>query len=258
MATPGHSKASRAYLDWTRFTQFVGSYNADFARDTSEGPTIEGDAKEFEPGKFGWTAATNGWMDVADDGWDEVEFAMSDTDQHIYCICPQGNTITSIAYDGEVQSTGQGRPFDQANIVMLNDTWQGDGAVFRGKVGTTGEKAFTGAASDTGVNHGATTTETMVAYLRCTAFSGFTNITFRIQESANDGSPDAYAQITGLTITVAGSASAGTDEVTFTGLGWAKFTITGATEAWKRLTCSAVTGTGSASVIMTLGLAATT
>lgn len=257
MATPGHSKAARIYFDWTRASQYVGSGNLDFARDSAEVPVLENDYKEFEPGKMGFTGGLSGWMDVASGGWDETEFAAQDTDNHYVAYAPTGTVITSIVYETEMQSTGDGRPFDQAGIVGLNWTGQGDDKVTRGKIGSTGEKAFTGAASDTGVNHGATTTETVVVVMRCTAFSGFTDATFRVQGSTDDGSVDTYAQITGWTIEVAGNAAAGTDEVTFTGTGLAKLTLTGATEAWKNLTCSAVTGTGSASVIMTLGLAAT-
>jgi hypothetical protein len=258
MPTPGHSKASRAYLDWYRVTQFVGSYGIDFARDSVEAPTIEGDAKTMVPGKCGWSGNLSGWLDPAAGSWDEIEFGWQDADQHLFAVCPQGNTIGSLVYDGEVQSTGGGRPYDQASILSFADTWQGDGKFLRGLVGTTGEKAFTGAASDTGVNHGATTTQTVIVYIRCTAYATLTDITLNLDGSSDDGSADAYAPITGWTITTSGAtAVAGSDVVVFSGLGWAKLTLTGATEAWKRLTCSAVTGSGSASFIMTVGLAAT-
>jgi len=249
MATAGHSKAARAYYDHYRVSQIAQSVSLDFASDVADTSVIEGDSKTGVQGKTGGTCSINGLLDVADDGWDEIAFDDIQNDTHYITVEPQGNTITSLAYLTQQNHTGEGRAMDQANVGLLNWSGQLTGDFGRGQVITTGEKAFTGTGSDTGVNVGTTAaTETALVVLHVTAFSGFTDVTFQIEESTDDGSVDTYAQITGWTIAVEGNASAGTDEVTFTGTGTAWLSMTAATETWKRVTVSAVNGTGSITV----------
>jgi len=259
VATPGHTKAARIYFDGYRVSQTVSAANIDFATDAAEATAIEDTAKVFLQGKTGMTSALNGFLDIADDGeWDTYEIATLNDGAHEITVCPVGNTGGSIAYVARHFSTGDSRAFDQANVVMLNWNGQneGDADFGRGTVITTGEKAFTAAASDGGDEVGAAgATDTTIIAVHCTAFTGLTDIDIQIEESSDDASADAYEQVTGWSIDVNGNATAGSDEVVFDGTGSAFFTKTGAIEAWVRVTCSDATGVGSATFLASHALA---
>ncbi len=84
--------------------------------------------------------------------------------------------------------------------------------------------------------------------------SGSGSVGFQIQESQNDGSPDAYADITmSAESPTQGLVTFGTNTATFTGVGTIKLYTTAATEAWKRVQVSAFSGFTSVSVIVTCG-----
>lgn len=259
MATPGHSKASRHYFDGYRVSQSASTADVTIATDAAEATPIEGDSKTMLQGKTSLVSNINGFLDITDDGWDEQEFATINDGGHAITFCPVGTTGGSIAYVTRQFSTGDSRAYDQANAVMLN--WAGqhedDSDFGRGTVITTGEKAFTGAASDAGDEVGAAAaTVTTIIAVHCTAWTDFTDIDIQIEESSDDASADAYAQVTGWAIEVNGNCAAGTDEAVFSGIGSAFFKKTGAIEAWLRVTCSDVTGTGSATVLAGHAIAA--
>ena len=65
-----------------------------------------------------------------------------------------------------------------------------------GKQLTAGIRTDTGATNGTGVDSGAAGTVGLQAWLHVTAFTG-TDVTIKLQESSDDGSGDAYADVTG-------------------------------------------------------------
>lgn len=260
MATPGHSKAARVYFDGFRLSQVVSGGDVTIASDAAEVPTIENDYKTFLQGKAAMTTNWNGFLDTtATTGWDVTEFATINDGGHNITVCPYGTTGGSTAYVTRQFSTGDSRAFDQANIVLLN--WSGqheDVSDFgRGTVLTTGEWTATEAGSDAGDEVGAATTAaTTIINVHCTAFTDFTDVDVQIEESSDDGSADAYAQVTGWTITTEGNCTAGTDEAVFAGIGSAQFVVSKAVEAFLRVTISDVTGAGSITLLAGHALAA--
>lgn len=259
MATPGHSKASRIYFDGFRLSQVVSGGDQTVTADAVEVPTLENDYKTFLQGKAMLASNWNGFLTIDDGGWDAQAFAAINDGGHVITVSPVGITGESIAYPTRQFSTGESQAYDQANIVLLN--WSGqneDNNDFgRGTIITTGEKAFTGAASDSGDEVGAAAaTVTTVIALHCVSWAGLTDMDIQIEESSDDAGADAYAQVTGWSIEAEGNATAGTDEVVFTGTGAAYLKVTKAVEAWLRITCSDSTGVGSASFIAAHAVAA--
>ena len=248
MATPGHSKALRAYFDGFRVSQTVSAGDITFTCDGVEYTPIEGDYKSLLQGKAGMTCSLNGFLDIAEGGWDSTEYAAINDGGHNITICPVGTAGGSIAYVTRQFSTGDSRAFDQANVVMLNWSGQHESSedFGRGTVLTTGEWTATAADEDAGDDVGAATTaDTTIINVHCTALTGFTDVDVQIEESSDDGDVDAYAQVTGWTITAEGNCTAGTDEAVFTGTGSAQFVISAAVEDYLRVVVSAVTGVGS-------------
>ena len=261
MATPGHSKAARIYFDGYRVTQTVNSGDLTLTADGVEVSPIEGDDKDFLQGKTNLASNINGFLDITDNGWDEIEFAAINDGGHNITILPVGNTAGSCGYVTRQISTGDSRAFDQANAVLLNWSGQNEDATDFGRseaaVITSGEWTATEAGSDAGDEVGAATTDdTTIINVHCTAFTGFTDVDVQIEESSDDGGADAYAQVTGWTITAEGNCTAGTDEAVFTGIGSAQFKVSKAVEAYLRVTISDVTGAGSITLLAGHALAA--
>lgn len=199
--------------------------------------------KVFEP-----SGAISALNDYADDNWDEKLYGWisgnnTDVKTTIYAeggSAGAGDRAWSVI--GNIDSRSDAATVTDINMLNANI----NGEHFARGLCLDYDLTISGTAAQTGRNVGTTAaTETFVYIIHCTAFSG-TTFTVQVEESSDNGSGDAYAQITGTTITAYGNASAGTDDVTFTGTGWAIITKTGATEAWKRTNVTAATMTSSA------------
>ena len=135
----------------------------------------------------------------------------------------------------------KGRSFKAATGAanLLNFEEEGSGGLIRSAI--LRSATVTGTGNGTGQNLGATTSgqQLLVTY-RILAIAGGA-ITMQIHESSDNGSGDAYASIAAL---ASGSLSA---------VGVTRVSTTGATEAWKRVTISAMTAS-SATILVTIGL----
>lgn len=178
-----------------------------------------------------------GFLEPTDDGYDEQIHALLESSADHYLTYAIGSAgapaIGDVAYDAVVALEAAPRSAQLGGAVLLNFDGVGRNALSRGVV--LGSKTSTGAENLAGVNMGATTSgRTLRAIFRLLAFTG-TNITLKLQESQNDGSPDLYADIAGLT------------SGALTGPNVVAATTTAATEAWKRL---AISGTFSSALIV--------
>jgi hypothetical protein len=226
-------------------------------------PSLEGDPdatnpeKWFIPGKSRAGASSlNGFMDVTEDtGWDVREVGISGA-LHYVARMPQGTAAGSWAIETRERDTGDSRAFDQGGIALLNWTGGGTGAwIGHAYVMTAGEEemdaeAAYGASEDSGETIAG---ETYALVLRVTAVEGSGSATFKVEQSDDDDDVDPYAQMTGLSIAVTGGATAGTNDVTFTGPGVAWITKAGVTKLWKRLVISDLTDFDSVTAIATHG-----
>lgn len=175
------------------------------------------------------------------DGWEEESFGlMTNTDENA-CVGIYGGAAGDVAYAvfGYADSLAKVTTVDgvmEANVAHTGHSFM-RGLCLNSKT------AITGTGAQTGQNIGtiAALTTTCVV-IQCTV-DNFTSATFQIYGSSDNAVGDPYAQITGWTVTAYGNATAGTDEVTFSGIGYAIFTKTAGTEAWARLQTTAFSGT---------------
>jgi hypothetical protein len=86
-----------------------------------------------------------------------------------------------------------------------------------GEQHTAGSRTDTAATNGTGVNAGASSSYGLQAYLQVTSFTG-TDVTIKLQESSDDGSADAYADVVGGGFTQVTSAPTTERIATATGL----------------------------------------
>lgn len=258
-ATPGHSKAARAYYNYTRVSPIISGGGFTVGQDTAEVPTLENAYKTYLGGKTSASGlALNGFLDISDGGWDQLVEADRANQRNYVSWYPQGSAASSIAYEFNAFDTGETRSFDQANIVLLNWTGQPSDLFYRGLTITSGEQAVTGTGALTGQNIGVTSaTQSKVLCVRVVSVSGTGSIDFQIEGSSDNGAGDAYAQVTGFTAyDYRGAVSVAASVITFTGPGCVWVYKTGATEAWSRLNCTAFTDFTSVSVQASAGIAA--
>lgn len=155
-----------------------------------------------------------------------------------YLSIPWGSgLIGSIVYDHVVSARERPIEAQLGQAILLNGTFVARGGTSRGIVLRNG--AVTGTENAAGQNLGTTASgQTFRALFR--VISGtFTSVAIAIQESSDNGAGDPYATISGMTATV-------------TAAGITVLTTTAATEAWKRFSVTAFTGT-SVSVRQTAG-----
>ena len=261
MATVAHAKNARIYYDHLKVGEFANSFELAFTQDAAETTAFEDAGKTFKPGKYGHTGSFAGFLDLADNGFDELEFADLVDGEHLILRCPQGTTLGYPAYETSEISTGTSRAADIGNVVLINWSGQGTDRAVRGAVLTSGEQAITTTGNTTGVNVGAaTSTQTVVITCRVLAVSGTGSISLKPQGSSDDAAGDPYANITGWTLSEVDpgtNVNIGTaDTATFTGIGVARFTRTGATEAWLRINVSAFSTFTSVTLLVTAGIKA--
>lgn len=259
--TVAHAKNARIYYDHLKVSEFANTFELAFSQDVAETTAFEDLGKTYAGGKYGHTGSFAGFLDLADDGFDEKEFADLVDGEHLILRCPQGTTLGYPAYETTELSTGTSRAADIGNVVLINWTGQGTDRAIRGAVLTSGEQAITATGNTTGVNVGAaSSTQTMVVTVRVLAVSGTGSISLKPQGSSDDAVGDPYANITGWTLSEVDpgtNVNIGTaDTATFTGVGLARFTRTGATEAWMRINVSAFSTFTSVTLLVTAGIKA--
>lgn len=248
MATPKHSKYTRVYFDQYRVSNWASATNLDFSRDGVEITPIEEEYKQFLPGKPGASSAINGFLDVADDGFDELRAAdILAPATHYVCRTTFAGTSAAqgdIAYETQEFNTGNSAAYDQANVLMLNWTGQPTGGFYRGAVLLPETAGTATGVIGSALNFGATTAgERFVATIRLVEKAGaFGTVTIALQESSDNGA-DAYATISGMT-------------ATFTALGVARVSTTSATEAFKKLNITTLTTLTSVTFHVTIGVEA--
>jgi hypothetical protein len=260
MATPKHGKVHRLYYDYIPVSAFANSDVLTITLDAAEYTAFEDAAKVFKAGKYSGTSNFAGFLDVADGGFGDVQHADLADGNHWIGRLWNGTGIGSLAYETVEVSTGNSIAADVANVVAM--TWNGQGAarLGRGCQLTAGAASITATGAQTGVNYGSVwqtvgAASTQVVTARVVAVSGTGSISIQLEESTDDGSGDAYAQVTGWTSTEVDpgtNVNIGTaDTLTFTGIGAAKMTRTGAIEAWQRVNVTAYSTFTSVTLLVT-------
>lgn len=170
---------------------------------------------------------------------DEFINSLTGDDNHYLGELWGANAEGSLAYESIVKLARAPLRAANGQLMIINTEFGGNGPLSRGHV--LGNLTATGTTNRTGRNQGTTSsTQTYQAVIR--VLSGtFTDFTFQIQQSSDDGAGDAYSLITGMTAVVSTVSSV------------VRVTFTGATEAWKRFAITAWSGTN-AVVVATGGV----
>ena len=235
---PAHP--TRVWLDEFALSTEIMSANQDVSIETPVATAFGDAGPRRVEGNYDHADELNGFFDGTDDGFDEYIFTMlQEGTAHDIAKFFGSAAVGAVGYEGRVVLTRQPRTGGTGGAVLLNISAAGRGGLAR--VTMLNNSSLSGVAAGTGQNLGVTTSpDELVCVVR--VISGtYTTLDIDIQESQNDGAPDAYANITGLT---------GFD---FTGgAAYIRKSITITTEAWKRINVTAFVGT-SALAVITIG-----
>lgn len=242
MATAGHGKAARIYYDGYSFSQYVSKASQESSVSESEYTSLEDAQGVFAQGKLTGKVSGDGFLDVtATTGFDATAWAMLTSGEHYWTSFPTGTAVLTPAYMMKFNVTSEARPFDQADIIRLNVAGTVTGPISRGKTLLTATAATT-TGGLTGQNVGTSaSTDLVIAHVLLIAASGSGSVTVALQESSDNGAGDAYATLSGATgsLTAVGQAS--------------RLTFSGASETWKRINVTALSGFTSVTLLATVG-----
>jgi len=184
-------------------------------------------------GNYDYAFPFMGLFDGAAGELDAIVHALLGSASDHYVTLALGSAVGDVAYDGAVSLAGKPLSASLGSVQALNLDLSGRAGLSRGVL--LGNGTTTQAESLASVNMGTTIAgQVFRAIFRVITFDG-TDITLKVQESQqDDGDPDTFADITGVTsgaLTAAGVVAAQS---------------TAATEAYKRLNIS---GTFTSAVI---------
>lgn len=185
----------------------------------------------------------NGFFDGDEHMIDEIIDALrGNASEHYLAKLWGASSAGSVVHEFIAKISAEPRSGGQDGAVLLNSAFEGSGHASRGLVLL--NNTINGNGNQTGRNVGATAAGQVFQTVIRVPSGTFTSFTVKLQESQNDGAPDAYADIAGLSQAI-------------TGPGVWRLTTVAATEAWKRVVIADWVGTN-AVVRVTAGVVAGT
>ncbi len=236
--------STRIYLDEFDLSGFLNAANQDVSVELTKVDCFSDTGPRRVEGNYDHKHSHSGLFDPEDDSFDEQIFAILDANEdHYLCHLFGANAIGNVAYESVVRLSEQPRSAALGGAVLLNLGAEGSNGMSRGLVICNATISADG--NQAGQNIGASSAGQVFQVVIRVISGTFTSFDVNVQESQNDGAPDAYATVAALSQT--GINAAGV---------WRKTTAS-ATEAYKRVNIANWIGT-SAVVLVTAGLVAGT
>lgn len=234
------SHPTRIWLDEIALSGYLTSTELKVEQETFPVTTFADAGPRRVVGNYDHSGSHMGLFDAATGAFDVQAFTDFRTDEdHYLCQAFGAATENSAAYERVVRLTDQPRKAAVGAALLLSIEEEGSGPIVRGTI--LRSATVTGTGNGTGRNVGATVAGqiTVVTY-RILSITGGA-ITMQTHQSQDDGGGDAYASVAAL---ASGSLAA---------VGVTRVSTALATEAWKRITISAMTAS-SALILATIGV----
>ena len=236
--------SARHYLDIFALAGYLSAFDLGVEQETPVVTTFGDTGPRRLAANYDHTHELGGFFDGADDTYDETLFALLTTSSDYHLLhAPEGLTEGKVAYEALVRLASEPRSGSVGGAVLLNLSATGSNHLARGWV--LRNATATGTGNGTGQNLGATSAGAIVVATYRVLSGTFTSISMQVQQSTDDGAGDAYSAIADL------------NSGAITSAGVTRTTTTGATEAWKRLSVTAFSGTN-AVILVTLAVEAST
>lgn len=183
----GHSKNSRVLLNEIHVSGDVTNYSVSLTRELSEVTTLLDTGCRYLPGLKSGTVSVQGVLDVAAAGslYNEAVTTPGVDDGALWTVLPDGLTVGNFAFITVSDPSGFTVDSTVHDAVKLSIEGTADDGVDLGVSlhGLTAETTGTNAAS---VDNLAATTNGGVGVVHVTAYTGFTNVVPKIQDSADN------------------------------------------------------------------------
>jgi hypothetical protein len=191
------------YVDGFNVSGDALSWELSHENELLETTGIDKSAYERTLGLRGGTANVTSWFnDATGQQFDAFKTPVAANGKLI--TVTTGTTLGDAAFAGIAhQGTFAGNRGDDGTFTFEVEASVRNGVPFEwGVQGTAGVRTDTAATNGTGIDHGASTSFGLAAYLQVFSFTG-TSCTVTIQESSDDAATDAYAAVTGGAFTAA-------------------------------------------------------
>ena len=239
------ARSLRVYLDEHKISGYLNTADLSVDQELPVVTSFEDDGPRVIAANYDYKSSIAGFGDYDDDLIDELTALVGDGDDHYLGLFPLSTsgipTENTIAYEQVVMKASRPQSFKVGNAATFSLDAQGNSELTRATV--LRSASVTGTGNGTGRNLGATAAGDKLRIVFRVIGGTFTSLTLKVQESSDDAGSDAYADITGAT---SGSLTAP---------GVVKVDIVIATEAYKRVSVSAFSGTN-AIVLVTAGVVA--
>lgn len=228
-----HGKNTDLYIAEFDLNADVNNVTLDIGVDVSEITSFEDTYKEFVEGTGGFNFALDAFWNGATDALDEELNAMIGNNSFLFTSVPPGDTVGNVGYSGLVHLTSKSKSASISGPVTLAMSGEGHKELSRTVV--INKAAHTVDGQTASHNYGGAGSDKVTSYLHVVAYSGFTSVVVKVQESSDDGAGDAFADIithatiTGLTSERLQSSAAGEQylraDVNVTGTGSITFLL---------------------------------
>jgi len=221
---PTHGKGSKIFLAEYDVSGESRSFEPKWEKDTVKVGAFGDVAHRYLDGAVGASISHKGLFDLSALSWDRWLYDnLGSFSGKGITVIPGTPSLAGIAYNGEVLEASCARQIAINDIVAVDAEYKINGMLGRAKIIEYEMDAAVGAQTGAGVNIGAASSAEMwLVTIHCVEFNGSGTYTIKLQESSDDGSSDAYADVTGAALTISAIGSLVT-------------TVAGAREAWARV-----------------------
>lgn len=194
-----HGESARIYVDEFNLSGRANSVDLSFDLPTAEVTAFEDGAKEFVQGKNqrSWSLDMRAAADYDDAEIDEIiqNLIADGSVGHAVGVYFDGSAVGSHGYEGVGALNRDTVRAPGGNAQMLDAQFAGSGAFGRAMKLLEAE-VITATGAETGQNHmAAATGDIIISVVRITAVTGSGSVTFRLEESTDDGGGDAYGTV---------------------------------------------------------------
>lgn len=197
-----HSLNSRILLNEDHISGSITGYSTEFKRDLGPVTTILDTGARFVPGLIDGSVTLNGLFNsAAGDLYEEISQIIGTDNSALVTVFPEGFTIGKPAFIAVTDLSEWEIPATVTDPVALTITGQPDDGVDWG-VSLHALGAETADNTATSVDNAASSAGGGVATLHVTAYSGLTNVAFKVQHSTDNSSWSdliAFTSVTAVT-----------------------------------------------------------
>ena len=194
-----HGKDAVFYLKQFDMSGESSSFTVDMSIDSAEITAFGNAHKTFVEGPGEYSVSVDSFFDGASDKMDDEDFAMIGAGTSIFSIYPNADAEGSIGYAGQEFMVGHPIAVPIGGAVTMSCSFNGSGILSRPMVIEKLTTTTAGANNGSSHDFGSAGSDILSAYMHVTAYSGFSSVAVKIQQSSDNNVSDAWADLVSFT-----------------------------------------------------------